>query len=102
MWRRFKKWPYFWMNGPYEYACPVCGLGRETEEPRGIEPGTKMTYREWADLAQSFEICPRCGTEYGFDDFAETEGERAALHVMLRKKWIAGGRQWWSKEEEGE
>lgn len=35
-------------------------------------------------------ICPSCGTEFGYDDFATT-------HEELRNEWIANGSHWFSQ-----
>ncbi|MBB1179203.1 hypothetical protein DSM05_08560 [Pseudomonas sp. FW305-3-2-15-E-TSA4] len=53
-------------------ACPVCKWELD------FEP------------TQSFEICPCCGTHFGYDD-------AKATHAELRQKWIAAGLQWWSQ-----
>jgi hypothetical protein len=61
----------------------------------------------------SFEACPCCGTEFGFDDDPGACGEdlapnvpgehrysnaeyRHAAHLALRSRWVAGGGHWWS------
>lgn len=61
----------------------------------------------------SFEGCPCCGTEFGFDDDPGACGEdlapdvpgehrysneeyRRAAHLALRSRWIEGGARWWS------
>lgn len=54
--------------------CPICGYELY---PEGVEA-------EY--LKGSFEICPCCFCEYGFDDTAE-----------YREKWIRGGCQFHSK-----
>jgi hypothetical protein len=51
--------------------CPICGLSN----PLG-PPDDGM-------------ICPCCGTEFGYDDFATS-------HAELRQRWIAEGARWWS------
>jgi hypothetical protein len=35
-------------------------------------------------------ICPSCGTEFGYDDFA-------VAHDVLREHWIAAGMPWFSQ-----
>jgi hypothetical protein len=37
----------------------------------------------------SYNICPCCGTEFGYDD-------SSLAHAKLREKWVAEGMQWWS------
>jgi hypothetical protein len=51
--------------------CPVCG------------------YDKLKGLPEDFNICPCCGTEFGYDD-------HTVSHAELRQRWIDEGRQWWS------
>lgn len=53
------------------HTCPVCG------------------YAEMPYPPESHEICPCCGTEFGYDDFTRSYQE-------LRDKWLAGGGAWFS------
>ncbi len=59
------------------YQCPVCGY-KGLEAPPYESSGSP-----------SFEICPSCGTEFGYDDF-ETD------HATLRNNWIQSGAKWWN------
>ncbi|MGO4128407.1 hypothetical protein AB4Z01_28705 [Inquilinus sp. YAF38] len=59
------------------FACPVCGFPGLDEAPRD-EHG-----------CASFEICPCCGIEFGYEDAMTS-------HSELRARWIAGGKRWWS------
>jgi len=61
-------------------VCLVCGYPGLDEPP----------YDEHG--CSSFEICPCCGTEFGYDD-------HATAHKILRHKWIGSGRAWWSTIE---
>ena len=61
------------------YTCPVCGWPELSEPP----------YDEFGSA--SFEICPCCGVEFGYDD--EVKGE---THQQARARWIADGMKWWS------
>ena len=56
-----------------ERACLVCGYDMR-EGPR------------------DFNICPSCGTEFGYEDANRT-------HKELRDLWIANGMRWWSPVE---
>ncbi|NYE96388.1 hypothetical protein FHU41_002638 [Psychromicrobium silvestre] len=47
--------------------------------------------------AESFDICPCCGVEYGNYDFVLKVEDQPARHEELRKEWIANGTTWWSK-----
>ena len=62
------------------FTCPVCGF-RHEKLPR-FEDGQGDWYQE---------ICPSCGTQFGYHD-------AAASHHALRLRWIAGGAKWWSPE----
>jgi hypothetical protein len=55
--------------------CPVCGYDGLLE-PAYDEHG-----------CASYEICPCCGTEFGYQDFSTP-------HATLRAKWIAEGMRW--------
>lgn len=68
------------MTDSVTYTCPVCGY-----------PGLDEPPYTYADISgPSYEICPSCGTEYGYDD-DETS------HQELREKWLAAGPVWYSK-----
>ena len=56
-------------------TCPVCGY------PNLHEPAyDKHGY-------PSFEICPSCGVEFGYEDHSKS-------HPQLRREWIKGGKEW--------
>lgn len=59
------------------YTCPVCGYADLDEPPYN------------GDGCASFDICPCCGVEFGYDDYTSS-------HPLLREKWIASGMLWWS------
>ncbi len=61
-----------------ENVCPVCGF-------RGLAEPPRDQYG-----CASFEICPCCGTEFGYDD-----ATRSA--ASLRDSWLAAGGPWRSK-----
>jgi hypothetical protein len=62
------------------YQCPVCGYPDLTEPPYTEESGA------------SYDICPSCGFEFGYDDEA-----RGVTFEEWRAKWIAGGMRWSSR-----
>jgi hypothetical protein len=64
-------------------ACPVCGYA-------------SLQAPAWSGDSPSYEICPCCGTEFGYDDFATTEDDRKTRHLELRASWIERGCSWWS------
>jgi len=51
--------------------CPICGYLMNA-------------------AARDFNICPCCGTEFGYDD-------RRRSHVELRNRWISNGARWFSR-----
>jgi rubredoxin len=68
-----------------QYICPVCGYVGFDDPP-------------WSsDLSPSYDICPSCGIEFGYDDFRPTEAERKIRWEELRHDWITNGMQWSSR-----
>lgn len=67
------------------HICPVCGYPGLAEPP----------YNE--DGGGSFEICPSCGFEFGFDD--QSEG---ISHDEYRARWLADGAPWFDPEQKPE
>ena len=66
---------------PDKFQCPVCGYPDLAEPPRA------------EDGYPSYEVCPSCGFEFGFDD--DSQG---VSHEEYRQKWIREGCQWFSSE----
>jgi hypothetical protein len=52
--------------------CPVCA------------------YQFLSDDALNHDICPSCGTEFGYDDVAST-------HETLRMEWVRNGGSWFDR-----
>lgn len=68
-----------------QWLCPVCGYPGLRDQP-------------WLDGAPSDEICPCCGTQFGYDDAVGGEGAaRERRYVSLRKRWIESGCLWFSR-----
>lgn len=65
------------MPSEAEYVCPVCGYDGLKDAPRDRHGDP------------SFDICPCCRTQFGYDDARRT-------HLSLREDWIARGMSWWS------
>ncbi len=63
------------------HLCPVCGFDRLAEPPYNAEGGG------------SFEICPCCGFEYGFDDHGE-----GRTHAAHRADWLERGAPWFDPD----
>ena len=55
-----------------EYTCPVCG------------------YDKLEDPPTDDEICPSCGTQFGYHDFNSS-------HSQLRERWFSRNMKWHSK-----
>jgi len=62
------------------FTCPVCGFHDAKLPP--FENGQNKWYQE---------ICPSCGTQFGYDDAALT-------HHALRLRWVESGAKWWAPE----
>jgi predicted RNA-binding Zn-ribbon protein involved in translation (DUF1610 family) len=60
------------------HVCPVCGYA-------GLE---EAAYDE--QNCASFEICPSCGTEFGYQDATRS-------HADLRSAWVQNGMRWASR-----
>lgn len=61
--------------------CRVCGLPQATP-PWGADGRTP-----------SFDICPCCGTEFGYEDTT------TAAILEQRRKWLASGAKWFSPKQ---
>ena len=62
-------------------VCPVCGFAGLYEEA-------------WDGVSPSYEICPCCGTQFGYDDATPDPRDRPAKHELLRGRWVESGRLW--------
>lgn len=63
-----------------KYLCPVCGYTELTQKPYD-ESGYP-----------SYEVCPCCGFEFGFDDLSMHE-----TYESYRKRWLDNGAVWFSE-----
>lgn len=63
-----------------KYTCHVCGYPELSDPP-------------WGDdgKSSSFDICPCCGVEYGYED------AREAAMLKFRQQWIASGGKWFNE-----
>jgi hypothetical protein len=67
------------------FLCPVCGYPELWESP-------------WSDGAPSDEICPCCGTHFGYDDVEDGDAAlREARWVALRQEWTVRDHEWFSR-----
>jgi len=60
------------------YMCPVCGYTRLPRPP------------------EDYLICSCCGTEFGYDDFADNDDQRERRWIDLRRGWLERGAPWFS------
>jgi hypothetical protein len=65
------------------FTCPVCGYDRLLEPP-------------WSLGSGSDEICPSCGTQFGYQDSLAAHGPEARRSVQekLRSDWVKSGMAW--------
>lgn len=55
------------------YPCPVCGYSELPDPP----------------VDMSYEICPSCGTEFGYSDFRRSHEELMVAWVRTGPAWFA-------------
>ena len=63
--------------------CPVCGY--------------KLSFLPWSGKSSSDDICPSCGTQFGYHDairFKGSDEQIKARYDELRRMWISGGMKW--------
>lgn len=77
---RVQTWTILMPNSNQIYVCSVCRYP-DLDEPAYDSFG-----------CASYNICPCCGTEFGYDD-------STTAHSDLREKWVSEGMQWWSKHK---
>lgn len=65
-----------------KYTCPICGYNKLNEPP----------YDE--HNCASFEICPCCGFEFGYDD-----NDQGDTFEQYRGKWILNGAKWFNNNK---
>ena len=66
------------------YNCPACGF--------------ILDFEPWSNGLCSYEICPCCGIQFGYDDCAGGNIQRRGeLHKEWRRDWIGSGMPWWSR-----
>ncbi|WP_154890075.1 hypothetical protein [Longibaculum muris] len=65
-----------------KYICPICGYDKLLEPP----------YDEYNN--PSYEICPCCGFEYGFDD-----QDQNFDFIAYRENWLLSGAKWFLPQE---
>lgn len=78
------------------FTCPVCSFPGLSSAPYAIWPppdGTELTppYEDQLGMP-SYEVCPRCGFEFGNDDNPGTA--EPSSFEQYRLEWVADGRPW--------
>jgi hypothetical protein len=78
-------------------SCPVCnwvGLNRPPYTTWPPDPDMVLTPPYMYQLGMpTYEVCVRCGYEFGFDDDPGEEGAETSFEEY-RAKWIAKGKPW--------
>jgi hypothetical protein len=71
------------------FVCPVCGYPYLMEIP-------------WSEQElASYDICPSCGIEFGYDDDQYAcghPGTREELQEQWRDEWVKWGMRWFSRQ----
>ena len=64
--------------------------------------GYDLGFRPWDGRLPSFELCPSCGIQFGYDDHAvwEDASLRESIYLEWRRKWIRAGMPWSSVGQE--
>ena len=63
-----------------EFRCPVC------------------YYPDMPYPAEADNICPCCGTHFGYHDMVPSEEGQAARWASLRNRWLKHGAQFWDEQ----
>lgn len=75
-----------WKDINTGYICPICGLN--------------LDFIPWDKGADSQEICPCCGNQFGYTDAAPTPDGVIKRWRERRSEWIASGMKWgWSIQD---
>ena len=84
------------------FTCPVCSFPGLASPPYATWPppdGIELTppYEDQLGLP-SYEVCPRCGFEFGNDDNPGTA--EPSSFEQYREDWTAVGSQWFDERAE--
>jgi hypothetical protein len=84
------------------WECPVCGHAGLTARPyeRWPPPDDAILTPPYEQAlgAPSYEVCPRCGFEFGNDDNPGTAAPRS--FEDYRSDWEAAGKPWFAPPDE--
>ncbi len=73
--------------GSGSHPCPACGF--------------PLDFAPWKGESPADEICPSCGIQFGYDDFAGgNQGQREKVYIDCRAQWIRAGMPWFSSGQE--
>ena len=70
------------MHKQNKWLCPICGF-------------QELPFQPYSQDQASFEICPSCFNQFGYDD-------ASVAHTELREQWLTEGMPWKSQEDEPE
>jgi rubredoxin len=81
------------------YQCPVCCMSLLESKPYDTWPppvdlAIRPPYQDYLGRP-SYEVCPRCGFEFGNDDDPGTAP--GVSFEQYRVEWEAQGRPWFDK-----
>jgi hypothetical protein len=80
------------------YECPICEYKGLTEKPYELwpPPSSMELSPPYEDLLgrPSYEVCPRCGFEFGNDDNPGTAPPTS--FEVYREEWRSEGEPWFS------
>lgn len=66
--------------------CPICDYD--------------LGFKAWSDGLGCQEICPSCGVQFGYDDFAgDSLEKRKKLYELWRKTWLNNEKKPLSKDQ---
>ena len=68
------------MRAKGKFTCPICGWGDLEFQPRSETTGG------------SYEICPCCGFQFGYDDEDQDISDEE-----WRRRWVAKGMPWFAR-----
>jgi hypothetical protein len=64
-------------------------------QQRYVRRGFQLDFEPWQGESASDEICPSCGIQFGYTDFAGGDvWARLAAYSEWRRRWIARGSPW--------
>lgn len=63
--------------------CPACN--------------SKLDFKPWSENSPSYEICPYCGIQFGYDDYLPEK--RNLIYKIWNEFWIKNNKKFLSNEQ---